>query len=145
MDSAFGCVLAQVVRFSLRGAARAAPSSPRNKKVLARANRITAQTDFRLVARAGRRTAGKNVVVQHRRGVPGSPARFGFVVPNSVGTAVVRNRVKRRLRAIARLELNKGLTGYEFVVRALPAAADASWGSLHSEFSAALERQMEAS
>ena len=135
----------QVVRFLLRGAARAAPSSPRNKNVLARANRITTETDFRLVARAGRRTAGKTVVVQHRRGVAGSPARFGFVVPNSVGRAVVRNRVKRRLRAIARLELVKGLDGCEFVVRALPTAAYASWSSLHSEFSAALERQMEAS
>lgn len=113
--------------------------------MLARANRITAQADFRLLARLGRRTTGKAVVVQCRRGRPGDEARFGFVVSTSVGTAVVRNRVKRRLRAIARLEMVNDLSGLEFVVRALPAAADASWSSLHSEFSTALARQMEAS
>ena len=113
--------------------------------MLARANRITAQADFRSVARLGHRTTGKAVVVQCRRGRPGTAARFGFVVSTSVGTAVVRNRVKRRLRAIARLEMVNDLSGLEFVVRALPAAADASWSSLHSEFSAAVARQMEAS
>jgi len=113
--------------------------------VLARANRITAQADFRLVARLGRRTAGKAVIVQCRREWSAGEARFGFIVSNSVGTAVVRNRVKRRLRAIARLEMANDLSGLEFVVRALPAAAHTSWSSLHSEFSTALARQREAS
>ena len=144
-DFGFVCAPARGARFFRRGAVRAAPSSRPNKKVLARANRITAQADFRLVARSGRRAAGKAVVMQCRRGRPGVEVRFGFVVSNSVGTAVVRNRVKRRLRAIARLEMVNELRGFEFVVRALPASADASWSSLQSEFSTVLARQMEMS
>jgi len=48
----------------------------------------------------------------------------GFVVSRAVGGAVVRNRVKRRLRALARpLAMADAGQRYHVVVRALPAAA----------------------
>lgn len=51
---------------------------------------------------------------------------MGFVVPRSVGGAVVRNRVRRRLRALmaARLEANAGL---DVVVAASRTAASEPW------------------
>lgn len=33
------------------------------------------------------------------------PARFGFTVPRAIGKAVVRNRIKRRMRAAVRHHL----------------------------------------
>lgn len=70
----------------------------------------------------------------------GSPARVGFVVSKAVGPAVIRNRVKRRLRHLARERL-KSLPGSAvLVVRALPSAADASYDDLGRDLDAALER-----
>lgn len=52
------------------------------------------------------------------------PTHVGFVVSKAVGGAVVRNRVKRRLRALSRDLVTPSIaTGYSIVVRALPAAA----------------------
>ncbi len=56
-------------------------------------------------------------------GVPSGPPRVGFIVARSVGGAVVRNRVKRRLRHLAAAELPATTPSRDVVVRALPAAA----------------------
>jgi ribonuclease P protein component len=67
------------------------------------------------------------------------PPRVGFVVSKAVGNAVVRNRTKRRLRASVAGHLDGVATGWDLVVRANPAAAQASW----EELDAALGRQLE--
>ena len=60
--------------------------------------------------------------------------RVGLSVSNRVGGAVVRNRVKRRLREIFRTSLNaeKDASGdsWDFVVTARPAAAAATYNEL---------------
>ena len=54
----------------------------------------------------------------------GGASRVGFVVSKAVGGAVVRNRVKRRLRHLVAGELAGAPTAVrDVVVRALPAAA----------------------
>jgi len=64
-------------------------------------------------------------------------ARVGFVVPRAVGGAVVRNRVRRRLRALmaTRLEAQAGL---DVVVGASAAAASEPWPALGSALDACL-------
>ncbi len=52
----------------------------------------------------------------------GPQSRVGFVVSKAVGGAVVRNRVKRRLRHLVALELAETPATRDVVVRALPAA-----------------------
>lgn len=64
-------------------------------------------------------------------------ARVGFVVPRAVGGAVVRNRVRRRLRALLDPRL-EALAGLDVVVAAGPAAATATWGSLGADLEGAL-------
>jgi ribonuclease P protein component len=64
----------------------------------------------------------------------------GFVVSKSVGNAVHRNRVRRRLRHLARQRVERLPAGAVLVVRALPAAADSSYGRLGQDFDAALGR-----
>lgn len=54
--------------------------------------------------------------------------RCGFSVGKKVGKAVVRNRVKRRLREIARLSSIK--PGWDIVLIARPGAAAASYADL---------------
>lgn len=68
------------------------------------------------------------------------PARFGFVVAKTVGGAVQRNQLRRRLRAIGRELVDAGYCGADIVVRALPGSASLAWGELRDEIAAAVER-----
>jgi ribonuclease P protein component len=63
-------------------------------------------------------------------------ARVGFVVSKAVGPAVIRNRVKRRLRHLMRTRVVALGAGSHLVVRAQPAAATAT----SAELAAALDR-----
>lgn len=63
---------------------------------------------------------------------------MGFVVSRAVGNSVVRHRVTRRLRHIVRDLLSERELG-NLVVRALPAAADATSDELRRDLVKALE------
>ena len=63
-----------------------------------------------------------------------SPTQGAVVVSRRVGPAVIRNKVKRRLREIYRHELPRLKTGIWLIVTAKPAAARASLASLRSEW-----------
>jgi ribonuclease P protein component len=105
--------------------------------MLAKSNRVARGADFRAAMRGGRRSTAPHLMVH----VAGSGVtRFGFVIPKSVGGAVVRNRVRRQLRAIGRdLLADRPMNG-DVVVRVLPGAAGLDSSGLRSEFVGALER-----
>jgi ribonuclease P protein component len=71
---------------------------------------------------------------------PGEPARVGFIVSRAVGTAVVRNRVKRRLRVLARGYLGVLPAGSLLVVRANPPAAAARQADLAADLDLVMNR-----
>src|SRR5262245_2291381 len=101
--------------------------------MLAAAQRLRRREDFSAAVRAGRR-AGRGALVVHlvigevpdqpARTGEATPSRAGFVIPKAVGSAVVRNRVRRRLRHLVRERLAGLPPGSTLVVRALPGSAD---------------------
>ncbi len=66
--------------------------------------------------------------------------RAGLIVSRSVGRAVVRNRVKRRLRHAVRDRLGTLPEGSLLVVRAQPSAAGASYDDLVEDLDRCLTR-----
>lgn len=109
--------------------------------MLSPAHRLTDGASFHRTVRSGRR-AGSRTVVVHLAPAVGdrADAQVGFVVSKAVGNAVVRNRVKRRLRHLAREHVSSLPGAAVLVVRALPAAADASYGELGADLTRCLSR-----
>ncbi|AWZ06409.1 MULTISPECIES: ribonuclease P protein component [unclassified Streptomyces] len=112
-------------------------------------NRLRRREDFASAVRRGRR-AGRPLLVVHLRtsgatdphepGEIDPSTRAGFVVSKAVGGAVVRTRVKRRLRHLIRDRLSGLPEGSLVVVRALPGAGDAGYDDLARDLDAALLR-----
>jgi ribonuclease P protein component len=117
--------------------------------------RVRSRTEHRLVATRGRRARRGPLVVHLLVDPVGSPdgtpraaelslvpdpppARAGVVAGRKVGPAVVRNRVKRRLRELLRIRLPELPAGTLLVVRALPGAGAADFATLGNALDAAL-------
>ena len=60
--------------------------------------------------------------------------RVGFTVSKKLGHAVVRNRTRRRLREIYRLNEHRFARGYDIVVVARSAAVDADFAVLERDY-----------
>lgn len=109
--------------------------------------RLRSRDDFTATLRRGRR-AGRGALVVYLLAPASSPdsvpsgrpasARAGFVVPRTVGTAVERNRVRRRLQHLIRPHLDRLPPGSDLVVRALPGAAGYPHDRLKADLDAAI-------
>ena len=70
--------------------------------------------------------------------------RFGFIVSKSVGNAVTRNRVRRRLKSIAAAHIGAEEAGAtaspprDIVIRALPGSRSTGWATLVADIGGAL-------
>lgn len=97
-------------------------------------SRMRRRRDFSLAVRRGSR-AGRKLLTGHLLvGADDEAApRAGFVVGRSVGIAVVRNKVRRRLRVLVREHLSSLPGGSLLVVRAHPQAATARQADLAAE------------
>ena len=112
--------------------------------ILPSPHRMRRGAEFALAVRAGTR-AGRPRVVGHllvrADGIhDGEPARVGFVVSRAVGSAVTRNRVKRRLRELMRGYLQSLPGGSLLVVRANAAAAHARQSDLAADLDLVIRR-----
>jgi len=78
--------------------------------------RLRQRADF-LAAASGTKAPAAAFVLQARRRNDDGPVRVGFTVSRRVGTAVERNRVRRRLREIVRREGERKMRpGYDYVL-----------------------------
>ena len=103
-------------------------------------------SEFDATVRYGLRAAQPDVVVHFRRNdEPGQDPgpRVGLIVTKSVGSAVQRHRVSRRLRHVARTLLSDLHESDQLVIRALPTSARVSSARLQQELRSGLRRAVE--
>jgi ribonuclease P protein component len=90
-----------------------------------RRHRLSRSRDFDAVYRHGRSVSTRFLVLYSFARDDDGPPRIGFAIPRGIGTAVVRNRVKRQLREAWRARLDDIAAGRDFVLIARPGLADA--------------------
>jgi ribonuclease P protein component len=92
-----------------------------------RRHRLSRSRDFDAVYRQGRSVATRFLVLYwFPQDEPSAEPRLGIAVPRAAGSAVVRNRVKRRLREVWRAGLASVPRGHDYVLVARPGLADAA-------------------
>ncbi|MET3827215.1 ribonuclease P protein component [Sphingomonas sp. PvP055] len=99
------------------------------------------RADF-LAANAGKRAPMPGFVLLMRRRDDGSPAmRMGFTVTKKVGNSVIRNRLKRRLRALARELLPvAGVEGADHVLIGRSGGIERDYAAMRNELTKALAK-----
>ena len=88
---------------------------------------------FRRLYAKGKSAVGPAMVLYCRKN-GGKENRLGFTVGTKLGCAVVRNRVRRRLRELYRLHEAQFIPGAEIVVVARARAVGAPWAKLERAF-----------
>ncbi|MGH9190794.1 MAG: ribonuclease P protein component [Acidimicrobiales bacterium] len=63
---------------------------------------VRGRTDFEDLRRSGHRVRRGPLTVTWLAGEPTGPPRVGYAIGRNLGGAVVRNRLRRRLRAVVR-------------------------------------------
>lgn len=97
-------------------AGEGAPSAGDLRCATGKIKTLTKRADFLRAARA-RRVVTPGFILQICPRGDKDPMRVGFTCSKKVGNAVARNRAKRRLREIARLDLPQcGVTGTDYVL-----------------------------
>jgi ribonuclease P protein component len=99
--------------------------------------RLRHREDFKRILAAGRTKSDSRLVLKTLVGT-GAPSRFGIVTSKKVGGAVVRNRVRRRIREILRGQEIAPGTDLVFIARA--PAAEAPFTDLESSVKGLLKR-----
>jgi ribonuclease P protein component len=108
---------------------------------LPRSRRITSRTDFQRVRSQGQSIQGRFLVLGYLADEKSAePFRLGLITTKRLGNAVVRNRVRRKLRAIIQRTGERILNPHWIVLIARGAAADATSEQLEKEWKWMLHR-----
>jgi ribonuclease P protein component len=109
-------------------------------KSFPKTKRLTRPVEFGRVKSEGRAEGGRMLVLGVLAKQDEKLFRVGFITSKRIGGAVVRNRVRRRMRDIVRTGQAQLRPGFWFVLIARPAAARASYGELKDEWLRLAER-----
>lgn len=90
--------------------------------------RLRTRREFLVVQDTGLKVSADCVLALVKpSGKPGAETRVGLTVSSKVGNAVVRNRVRRRLRELFRTRRSELPRGLDMVLIARNSAATAEW------------------
>ena len=95
--------------------------------------------EFRRIYRKGKSAVSPQLVIYCQRNRRGH-SRLGVSVSTKLGCAVVRNRVRRRIREIYRLNKAKMLPGYDLIVVARVRAVETDYQKLDRTYLRLLEQ-----
>jgi ribonuclease P protein component len=113
------------------------PRDPLGDLSFPKSSRILKPRDFRKVYDEGTRMNSPSFAAfLLRTGLPGTSGdrpHFGFTTPRALGKAVVRNRVRRRMREAVRLEQHLFAPGWSIVFNPRRVAAEIPFESLRKE------------
>jgi ribonuclease P protein component len=107
---------------------------------LPRAARLHQTAEFRRVRTEGRSWPGRYFTLAVLEGAERGPSRIGLITTRQVGGAVVRNRIRRRLREIVRQARPRLKSGCWIVLIARPAAARGRTDQMRDEWNRLAER-----
>lgn len=94
--------------------------------------RLLRRLEFQRVYKQGQRRSASLCTVFYRpNGLPGT--RLGITVPKRIGTAVARNRIKRRIREVFRLHRTELPGGWDLVLNPRSGAATVAFPVLERE------------
>lgn len=106
--------------------------------------RLKKRADFLRVAGVRRKWATPGMVLQAAHGIPGVGAdhlRVGFTATKKTGNAVKRNRIKRRLRALAEEILPRhAKEGWDYVLIGRQSTSERDFGDLKKDLIFALRK-----
>jgi ribonuclease P protein component len=94
--------------------------------------KLVRKADFDAVYRNGKRRSSSHFTVFLKaNGLPQS--RFGFSIKRALGGAVVRNRMRRRMREVVRLHRQEISAGWDFVIHPKANVEHAAFAALESD------------
>jgi ribonuclease P protein component len=94
--------------------------------------RLVRRGDFDAVYRAGKRRSSSHFTVFFRANqLPVS--RFGFSIKKALGGAVVRNRIRRRIREIVRCHRMEIPAGWDILIHPKSSVAKAEFAGLTAD------------
>src|SRR5436305_15307625 len=97
-----------------------------------RVARLVRRGEFDAVYRAGKRRSSSNFTVFLRANQM-ECSRYGFSIKKALGGAVVRNRIRRRVREIVRCHRQEIPAGWDIVIHPKSGAAKAEFAALTAE------------
>jgi ribonuclease P protein component len=110
--------------------------------MLPRQHRLTKNKDFENVARNGRGVFGKGLGIKWLKNNL-LVSRFGIVVSLKVSKkAVIRNKIKRRLRAIVWQEIKKIKSGYDIIILTKPEIKEEDYWQIKNKLEILLEKSL---
>ena len=107
---------------------------PVNRLTFPKSRRLTQSAEFEQVKKNGRVYRGQFVVLSIVQASDATRFRAGFITSRALGGAVVRNRVRRRLRETVRRHQRELIDGIWMVTIARAPAARASYEQLEVEW-----------
>ncbi|MBQ8250948.1 MAG: ribonuclease P protein component [Alphaproteobacteria bacterium] len=96
--------------------------------------RLKKRRQFLRATHNGKKFVASTMILQTVKQDEFEGVRLGFTVTKKMGNAVVRNRIRRRLKAVAQAVFSKQTTlGYDFVIVARKTAYDAPFDVLNKD------------